>query len=283
MAGVCLITGATSGVGRATALELAKYGSNLILVGRSEPRGIALASRIRGISSESRVAACSADLSEPAEVAHLAIKIRQSYPRIDVLINNAGARFNHYGANSNGTELTFATNHLGHYYLTSLLLDRLIATEGARIITVGSCVHHSVKSNGEWMCSQTNYQPKVAYAKSKLANIMFSYELARRYADTGLTSNAVDPGLVLTRFSRNNGLLSWLKHVIYHGLKGQLISAQKAAETIVFLATSAEVAGITGKYWHRNQQILSSPASYDQEEAQKLWDLSTTMVTQTGP
>ena len=141
-------------------------------------------------------------------------------------------------ATEDGLERTFATNHLGHFLLTSLLMDHLRAAPSARIITVSSSAHRAANDDGIWSYQGHEYDRRQAYAKSKLANILFAFELARRLQGTRIVSNAVDPGVVSTNFARNNGLLAWAKHTISHGLRGELVSAARAADTIVYLATS---------------------------------------------
>ena len=164
----------------------------------------------------------SCSTSSLAEVRRVADEIRRRAPAIDVLINNAGARFDTYEASAEGIERTFATNHLGHFDPTALLLDRLLAAHSARIITIGSGAHEAAPVSGEWIAHRGTYARKAVYARSKLANIVFAYELARRLAGTGVSSNAVDPGGVATNLGRNNGLLPWMRHLAYYALKRQL-------------------------------------------------------------
>jgi NAD(P)-dependent dehydrogenase (short-subunit alcohol dehydrogenase family) len=194
--------------------------------------------------------------------------------RIDVLINNAGARFDTFRKSADGIELTFATNYLGHFLLTALLLEHLIRAENGRVITVGSGAHGGISAQGEWCLGPQNYDRKLAYGKSKLADIVFAYELARRLSYTRVVSNAVDPGGVATNLGRNNGLISWCRHLGYYIMKRQLISARRGAETVVFLATDPSTAGVTGKYFYEKHTVESSPASRDREAADRLWSLS---------
>lgn len=270
----CVITGGTSGLGRATALALGRMGWRVILVGRNERAGKAVCAELKGGPGAGSAEFLAADLAEPQKVRRLAREVGQAAKTVDVLINNAGARFDHYRATSQGVERTFAVNHLGHFLLTALLLDRLLDAPQGRVITVSSGVHASVEARGEWNVQEANYNRKAAYAGSKLANVFFAYELARRLEGTPVTSNAVDPGGVATHLGRNNGLTAWLRHLAYYLLKGELQSARRASETIVYLASSPEVRSVTGKYWCKMKESASSAASHDREAAAGLWELS---------
>jgi NAD(P)-dependent dehydrogenase (short-subunit alcohol dehydrogenase family) len=268
---IFVITGATSGIGRAAALALAQSDAALVLVGRNSRRGSEVVERIKNKSPSARAHFIETDLSTQKDVRQLAMAIRREFNHVDVLINNAGARFDTYGATEDGFERTFATNHLGHFLLTSLLLEHLRAAPSARIITVSSAAHRAANMDGTWSYQEHEYDRRQAYAKSKLANIVFAFELARRLKETRIVSNAVDPGVVSTNFARNNGLLAWAKHTISHGLRGELVSAARAASTIVYLAASAEVAGVTGALFRERQVIEPSPAAHDRALAEALW------------
>ncbi len=269
MTKVSVITGATSGIGRAAALALAQSDTTLVLVGRNHRRGSEIVERINRENAPAQF--IEADLSVQNDVRQLAATIRQRFDHVDVLINNAGARFDTYGATEDGFERTFATNHLGHFLLTSLLLEHLRAAPSARIITVSSAAHCAANVDGMWSYQEHEYDRRQAYAKSKLANILFAFELARRLQGTRIVSNAVDPGVVSTNFARNNGLLAWAKHTISHGLRGELVSAARAASTIVYLAAGAEVAGVTGALFRERRVIEPSPAAHDRALAEALW------------
>ena len=271
---ICVVTGATSGIGRAAARALAELNATLILTGRHERAGRNIVRRLQRRWPRGSVEFIRTDLSRQADVRGLAAYVNGTYDRVDVLLNNAGARFDEYRETSDGIELTFATNHLGHFLLTSLLLDRLKQAPGARVVTVASSAHFGASADGGWSLERHRYDRRLAYAKSKLANIMFAYELARRLRNTRVTSNAVDPGLVATNFARNNGLVPWLRHLVAHALRRELVSPKKGAETLVYCAASPDVAGVTGKYFRDNQHAESSSASHDREEAQRLWRLS---------
>lgn len=269
-----MITGATSGIGRAAALQLGRLGADLILVGRDERRGKELIRRLARSFSGGAALFLKADLSSLGDVRDLALRIRDRCARVDILINNAGTRNRTFRPSPDGIESTFATNHLGHFLLTLLLLERLRAAKAPRIINVSSGAHGSGNGDFEGMLRAGNYDRKLAYANSKLANVLFTYELARRLRGSGITSNALDPGGVATRLGRNDGLHSWIRHIAYHALKGDLVSPRKGADAVVYLAASPAVEGISGKYFCRGREVPSSKLSQDEGAADRLWGLS---------
>ena len=271
---ICLITGATSGIGKAVAFQLADLGASLILLSRNEKRGQKICAQIRGTNKNSQVKFYRVDISSMKEVRNVSEKIKKDFDHIDVLINNAGARFDKYLKNDEGIELTFATNHLGHFLLTLALIEMLKKSTQGRIINVSSPAHSRATEEFDDIEAPVNYDRRLAYGRSKLANLYFTYELSSRLKNTKITVNAVDPGGVATNFSRNNGLLALTKHYLSYILQLKLISPQKAAETIVYLATSRELTETTGKYFFEKNEINSSSASYNKEAASKLWQLS---------
>ena len=265
------MTGGTSGIGRASAVALARLGSRVILLGRNER---AARSIIREIESRDGSAEFEqVDLSNFQDVRAAATGILGRHPSIDTLINNAGARYSTYQRSASGIELTLAANHLGHFLLTLLLMRALRAPAAARVITVGSGAHAAADGR-TWESDAATYDRRAAYAQSKLANIMFTYELARRLRHTAVTSNAVDPGGVATKLGLNNGVLAWLRHLVYFASRGELQRPARAAETVVHLATSADVAKTTGKYFRERREIRSSPQSYDAGAGERLWQYS---------
>ena len=270
----CLITGATSGIGKAAALKLADLGTSLVLLSRNEDKGGKICHQIRKRFKNVQVKFYRVDISSMKEVRSTVEKLKSDFNHIDVLINNAGARFDNYFKNDEGVELTFSTNRLGHFLLTHSLIEMLKKSTQGRIINVSSSVHTGVTQELDDIVTPVNYDRIVAYARSKLANLYFTYELSSKLRNSKITVNALHPGGVATNFSRNNGLLPWVKHYIYYLLKRELISPQKAAETIIYLALSPEVKEISGKYFFDKKEIKSSPASYDREAALKLWKLS---------
>lgn len=271
---ICVITGATTGVGRAAAFQLSTYNTTLILLSRNTAKGSAIVSAIRERSGEEKADFIKADISNLGDVLGAVRHIKDEYTRIDILINNAGARFNTFLTSAQGIELTFATNHLGHFLLTQRLLDLLALSPDGRIINVSSSAHCGYTADFDYIRERRGYDRNAAYGRSKLANLLFTYEMARRLAETKITVNALHPGMVVSNFSKNNGLISWAKHVAYYLIKRELITPAKAADTITYLALSDEVQGVTGKYFYNKKQIQSSDASYDQSAGRKLWEVS---------
>lgn len=270
---ICVITGATSGIGKATAIELAKLGFDLILTGRSEEIGKNLSdSLIKKFKINSEFIRC--DISSLNDVRNLAGIVNSKYDRLDVLINNAGSRFSDYQKSVDGIELTFATNHLGHFLLTQLLFDLLKKSSDARIINVSSSAHYGKQIDIDDLVSPKEYNRSLVYGRSKLANIMFTYELSRRVKDLNITANALDPGGVATNFAKNEGFVRWLKHISYYIIKRQLLTPKQGAETIVFLASSENIKGITGKFFFEKKEKKSTEESYDLDKAKQLWELS---------
>jgi NAD(P)-dependent dehydrogenase (short-subunit alcohol dehydrogenase family) len=278
----CVVTGATSGIGKSAARALASLGSHLILAGRDEPAGHQLVRRLRRRSPTSSIEFVRTDLARQEDVRGLADAIARRHERVDVLINNAGARNYAYHETSDGIESTFATNHLGHFLLTCLLVDRLKKAPSARVITVSSSLHSQASAVGTWYLGRADYDGSLAYAKSKLANLMFAYELARRLRHTPITSNALNPGVVATNFERNNGFRRWLGFLVGHGVRRRLISARTAAKAVVYLAASETLATVTGKYFVGEREAESSPASHDAEAARRLWEMSARLTGVAG-
>lgn len=274
---VILITGATNGIGKVTALELAKQGYSVVIVGRNPAKTQATVSEIKLQSGSTKVDAIIADLSSLAEIRKLAAEFRQRYTRLDVLVNNAGAYYASRQESVDGYEMTFAVNHLAYFLLTNLLLDMLKASAPARIVNVSSDAHKGAKINFDDLQSTKGYgaQGFGAYGVSKLANIMFTYELARQLEGTEITVNTLHPGLVATGFGTNNGGLMKLAMRFIHRFS---ISPEQGADTIIYLASSPEVEGITGKYWVKRKAIQSSAASYDEAAQKRLWNVSAEMT-----
>jgi len=272
---ICLITGATSGIGAATALALAQDGTTIILVGRDQKRCESSVDKIKKATGNSMVEYLLADLSSMTDIFKIAEEFKKRYQRLDVLINNAGAKFVDRLITVDGYEMTFALNHLAYFLLTNLLLDLIKKSGKARIINVSSGAHGGCSNiNFDDLQMEKAYIGKQAYAQSKLANILFTYELARRMEGKGITVNALHPGGVATNFCRNNGWVSWLKHVTAHLLARDLVGPAEGAKTSIYLATSPEVEGVSGKYFSNQKEVRSSEASYDVEAARRLWDVS---------
>ncbi|MEE8305477.1 MAG: SDR family oxidoreductase [Candidatus Tectomicrobia bacterium] len=272
---ICLVTGATSGVGQVTAQALAQQGATVIVVARHPERGAATLDRITQETGNTAVEMLLADLSVQAQVRQLAEEVRRRFSRLDLLVNNAGAIFSPRHLSADGIEMTFALNHLGYFLLTHLLLDSLKASAPARIINVASNAHWRGRINFDDIQGEQRYGGWRAYCQSKLANIMFTYELARRLGDSGVTLNTLHPGFVATGFGLNNR--GWFGAFMKVAQLAALTPAAGAA-TIIYLATSPEVEGISGKYFVKKRAVTSSKASYDQTSAQRLWQLSKTFT-----
>jgi len=272
---ICLVTGATSGIGFATAQALAHQGATVVLVGRNPERTTATVSRIHQETGSPHVEYLIADLSAQAQVRQLAGEFQRRFARLDVLLNNAGAFNARRSLSVDGIEMTLALNHLAYFLLTHLLLDTLKATPSARIVNVSSDAHRKAQFDFADPQGAHRYRGWRAYCQSKLANLLFTYELARRLAGTGVTANAVHPGFVATGFGHNNrGLVAlgvWLAQFT-------ALTPEQGAKTLIYLATSPEVAGVTGTYFVKKRSVESSMASYDQAAAQRLWQLSTELT-----
>lgn len=267
---IVLVTGATAGIGRVTVLALAKMGARVVAAGRSEVKASAVTNEIRAAGGQADYLL--ADFSDLAQVRRLAEAFKQRYERLDVLINNAGAYFNRRRLNANGIEHTFLVNHLAPFVLTTALLETLKASQPARIVNVSSGVHVHATLDFDDLSFQRGYFGTKAYARSKLANILFTYELARCLEGTGVTANALHPGLVATDIWRTNfpfigPAFKWL--IGLHGL-----TPEEGADTIIYLAASPEVEGVTGKYFVRRQAAPSSALSNDEQAARRLWEES---------
>jgi NAD(P)-dependent dehydrogenase (short-subunit alcohol dehydrogenase family) len=262
---ICLVTGATDGVGKVTARELARAGATVVGVGRNPEKIKTVLAEIG--DTPGSLEFLTADLSSQAEVRALAEAFKRKYDRLHVLVNNAGALFTRYHESVDGIEMTFALNHLSYFLLTNLLLDTIRASVPARIINVSSSAHEGNTINFDDLNHQRHYREWTAYGASKLANILFTYELARRLADKGVTVNAVHPGFVNTNFQRAAGL----------NMRGPL-TPEEGADTQIWLAQSSEVEGITGKYFVRRHDTRSSNISYDQAVARRLWEVSAQLV-----
>lgn len=272
---VCLITGATSGIGRATAWALAARGARVIVAGRSEERAQATVAKIKGETGNPNVDYLLADLSVQAQVRKMAEEFESRYARLDVLVNNAAAIFFRRKLSADGIEKTFGLNHLTYFLLTNLLLDRLKASAPARIINVASNSHRGQHLDFDHLELKRGYNPIRAYGRSKLANLYFTYELARRLEGTGVTANALHPGFVATNMAANNG---WLVRLFLSLVHLNSLTPEQGARTVVYLASSPDVERVSGKYFVRERQVASDPVSYDGAVAKRLWEISEKMT-----
>jgi NAD(P)-dependent dehydrogenase (short-subunit alcohol dehydrogenase family) len=269
---VCVITGATSGIGLVAAERLAAMGARLVLVGRDKARGEAALAQIRRQVPRAELRIHYADLSRLAEMNHLAAEIAALEPRIDVLINNAGAMFNERRVTQDGFERTFALNHMAYFVLSNRLKERLMAAAPARIVNVASDAHRGNTLDFGDLQSAHGYRGFTVYGRSKLANILFTRELARRLAGTGVTANCLHPGFVATRFGDNNSGLFRLG--LGFAKRFFALSPEAGAETIVYLAAAPEVADVTGGYFAKSRPATPTAAARDDTAARRLWEES---------
>jgi retinol dehydrogenase 12 len=265
----CLVTGATSGIGKATAGRLAELGATVITVARDRARGEQAAAEIRHRAPRSRVEVLTADLSRLGEVRTLAAQVRDRYDRLDVLVNNAGVAKSRPQLTPDGLGVTFATNHLGPFLLTNLLLDQLRRSAPARVLTVSSDRHTQQRSI-PW--DELEPGRDCSYKASKLLNILFTYQLARRLAGTGVTANCLSPGFVRTELGRE---ATGAFRVFLRLARPFQSSPEAGAQTSVYLATSPAVAEVSGRYFERCAPAESSALSRDPAAAKRLWQLST--------
>jgi len=272
---VCMVTGATSGIGKVTARELLRMGATVVMVGRSQERCDITAEQFRKETGSEMVDYLVADLSSQAEVRRLANDYLGRYDRLDVLVNNAGGFFMKRQESVDGIEMTLALNHLNYFLLTDLLLEIIQASAPARIINVSSNGHHGANIDFDDLQGERSYSGWRAYAQSKLANVLHAYELARRLDAAQVMVNALHPGFVSTRLARNNGLVFQLVMPLMRIIAR---SPDEGARSSVYLATSPAVEGITGKYFVDDQAVPSSAASYDEDTARKLWQVSMEMT-----
>jgi NAD(P)-dependent dehydrogenase (short-subunit alcohol dehydrogenase family) len=268
-----LITGATSGIGLAAAQALAALSANVAIVGRNETRTRVAAAAIGAAAKAVTVTTFVADLSSQAAVRKLAAEVLARCPRLDMLVNNAGAIYGTRQLSQDGIELTWAVNHLAPFLLTTLLLDRLKASVPARIITTASGAHQGARVPFDDVNAGRSYRSFGRYGETKLANILFTAELARRLEGTAITANCYHPGLVATGFNRGNGLLTDIGMTALN-LMARARTPAVGADTLVWLATSAEAANVSGKYFFDRQQRQPSQEAQDMQAARRLWELS---------
>jgi retinol dehydrogenase-12 len=278
---ICLVTGATNGIGKVTALELAKMGATVIVVGRNPDKTEAVVNELRAQSGSDRVDKALADLSSLAEVQALAENFKRKYSRLDVLVNNAGAYFGKRQVSADGYEMTFALNHLSYFLLTALLLDVLKASAPSRIVNVASDAHRTAPLDFDDLQAEKKFNGLVVYGRSKLANILFTYELAKRLQGTNVTANTLHPGFVATGFGADSGALMRIGIKITARLMG--VSVEEGAQTTIYLASSPEVEGVTGKYFQKCKPAQSSAASYDVDARERLWQISEQLCGVTVP
>ena len=280
MAGrVVLITGGTGGIGKATAIGLATVGARVGITGRDPARAEQAAADIRAGSGNPAVDAFAADMSSQAEVRRLAAAVLDSYPRLDVLVNNVGGFWAHRHPTTDGLEHTFALNHLAPFLLTNLLLDRLKASSPARVVTVSSGAQSAGRIDFDDLEGARNYSGQRAYSQSKLANIMFTFELARRLEGTGVTANCVHPGVVRTNFGAEDQ--AWLFTIVSHAVLPFLKTPAQGAQTSIYLASSPDIDGVSGQFFANRKPKTANKLAYDTDMAARLWQVSADLVGMT--
>ena len=271
---VCVVTGANAGIGLATAVGLAELGATVVMVCRSQARGEAAVQEVQERTGNDAVHLLLADLASLAEVRQVAATFKQQFDRLDVLINNAAVITLKREVTVDGLERQFAVNHLAPFLLTNLLLDDLKASAPSRIVNVSSGVHAAAHIDFADLQSNKRYRRSEVYGRTKLMNVLFTKELTRRLVGSGVTANALHPGVPATKLSKN-----------YSGREmpasASFAELQEAAQTSIYLATSPEVAGVSGKYFANSRERDSSIASQDADTARRLWEVSTQLTNLT--
>jgi retinol dehydrogenase-14 len=278
---IVLITGGTGGIGRATAITLASMGARVGITGRDRARAELAAAEIVRDSGNRAVDVFVGDLSSQAEVRRLAGEVLSAYPRLDVLLNNVGGFWAHRHATADGLEHTFALNHLAPFLLTSLLLARLMASAPARVVTVSSGAQSMGKIDFDDLMGERKYSGQRAYKQSKLANVMFTYELARRLEGTGVTATVLHPGLTSTAFGAEDTARGWGPLITM--LRLFMRNPARGAETPVYLASSPAAEGVTGRYFANRKVKDSNRSSYDRGITARLWQVSEALVVSQHP
>jgi NAD(P)-dependent dehydrogenase (short-subunit alcohol dehydrogenase family) len=264
---IVVITGATSGVGEVAARQLAGMGARIVLVARDQSRGEAVLAQLRSINAGASHSVHYGDLSRLAEMKRVGREIAAAEPRIDVLVNNAGAIFSSRQITEDNWERTFATNHMAYFVLTHGLRERLTGSQ-ARIVNTASSTHKGCSIDFDDLQSAKSFSPRRAYGRSKLYNILFTRELTRRWRGEGITANCFHPGFVASRFGKSSGGLT--SRVIAVA-KVLAVSPEKGAETLVYLASSPEVAAVSGEYFYKCRLVTPSAQARDHAAAARLW------------
>ena len=272
----CLITGATDGIGKQTAFELAMQGFNLGLVGRNSEKGASVVSELIHETGNNSIRFHYADLSIMKSVQNLVDEIKRTYETIDVLLNNAGAYFSKLKMTNEGFEKTFALNHLSYFYLTTHLLEIVKHGNPGRIINVASTAHKNTELDFEDIQGINDYKGWPAYGRSKLMNIMFTYECHRRFGDSRVTFNCLHPGFVNSNFGNNNSGIA--RSSINLAKSVFAINVMRGAKTSVFLASADEVKNISGKYFDKYKAKKSSKVSYIEKDQKQLWATTEDMI-----
>jgi NAD(P)-dependent dehydrogenase (short-subunit alcohol dehydrogenase family) len=273
---ICLVTGANSGIGKVTAKVLAAGGATVIMVSRSRDKGEAARDEIVRETGAKNVDLMITDFSDLKQIRSLAANVKARYPRLHTLVNNAGTFIDKRTLTADGYETTFAVNHLGYFLLTRDLLDLMKSSAPARIVNVASDAHRRGHIDFNDLNLENGYGGWKAYSQSKLANVLFTYELARRLEGTGVTANCLHPGVVGTNlFNSVGGLLGKIVRLFTPFMR----TPEKGADTIIWLASSPEVEGVTGKYFADRKEQATNPESYDTAVAARLWEVSERMCS----
>ena len=264
-----VITGATSGIGEVAAIRLAERGARIVFTARDKARADDTLAALKKANPGAGHALHMADLSRLAEMKRISAELARE-PQIDVLINNAGALFNKRQETADGLEMTFALNHMAYFVVTNLLLSKL--KPGARIVTVASNAHRGAKLDFDDLQSRRSYTGFPVYSRSKLCNILFNRELARRLSGSGITANALHPGFVATRFGNDSGGI--MRAVLKVAKPIGAISPEEGAQTIIYLASAPEVAGVSGQYFYECRPATPTAEARNDEDAKRLWEMS---------
>ncbi|HTT98923.1 MAG TPA: SDR family oxidoreductase [Rhizomicrobium sp.] len=278
MAKTIVVTGGTSGIGEVAAVELARQGARIVLIARDPERAGITLSKLRNANPGAQHVSHIADLSRIAEMKRVSREIAQAEPEIDVLINNAGALFGKRQVTEDGLEMTFAVNHMAYFVVTTALLPNL--KSGARIVSTASDAHQGAKLDFSDLQSEKKYSGFSVYGRSKLCNILFNRELARRIAGTGVTANCLHPGFVATRFGDSSG--GMFQTIIKLGKPVAAISPERGAETIVYLASSPAVEDKSGGYYYKNKLATPTKEAQNDADAKRLWDVSAQLAGMPG-
>jgi len=273
---VCLVTGATDGIGKVSARVLAELGAKVIIVGRNPEKSAIVLAELRSISGNENIDLLMADLAVMQEVRDLAEQVISRYDRIDVLLNNAGGYFTKHEITSDGLEMTFALNHMSYFLLTNKLMELLKYSAPARIVNVSSDAHYGVDMEFENLNGEQEYKAWKAYQKSKLANVLFTYELLKKVPGN-ITVNCLHPGFVATNFGHNNG--GFFGPVLKIAQRISAINPEEGAKTSIFLCSAPEVKGVSGKYFYKCQPKTSSRESRNMDTGKRLWQISSDIAS----
>jgi NAD(P)-dependent dehydrogenase (short-subunit alcohol dehydrogenase family) len=280
----CLVTGANQGIGKKTAQALAVLGATVVISARDRAKGEAALTEIKRRSGSNDVELMLADFASFDSIRQFAAEFQAKHQRLHVLVNNAGAYNATRTLTKDGLETTFGVNHQGYFFTTKLLLGTIKASAPARIVSVSSGAHARANINFDDLHGERSYRGFGAYGQSKLANVLFTYELARRPEGTGITANCLHPGVAMTGFGKNNaGMIGSLFGVFQTVAKPFLLTPEKGARTSIYLAASPDVEGVTGRYFANSREKQSNPISHDREVARRLWDVSEEVVASAAP